>query len=139
MPGEVGRRSVLGLSVYLPDAAWHGDPSLAVRWPGVLASHKALVQGTFQMVANRHRSRADTAGASGSAAARCRQSGSGSPAGMAAGEFLEIAEKHLRSIFDSATLMADCFGMEISRAGSYSRRCHFDSPVDCRESGSEPA
>ncbi len=28
---------------------------------------------------------------------------------------------------------------EISRAGSYSRRGHFDSPVDCRESGSSSA
>src|SRR6185436_7239439 len=41
--------------------------------------------------------------------------------------------------FDSGTLTADGFGVEISRAGSYSRRCHFDSPVDCRESGSKPA
>src|SRR5215471_3169395 len=92
MPGKTERGSIFRLPVYLPDETWYGHPSLAVRWPGVLASHKALVQGTFQMVANRHRSRADTAGASGSAAARCRQSGSGSPAGMAAGEFLEIAK-----------------------------------------------
>ena len=48
-------------------------------------------------------------------------------------------KKHLRSIFDSATLTADAFGVEISRAGSYSRRCHFDSPVDRRESGRQPA
>ena len=139
MPGKTERGSIFRLPVYLPDAAWHGHPSLAVRWPGVLAGHKALVQGTFQMVANRHGSVMDAASASGSAIARCRQSRSGSPAGVAAVEFLEIAEKHLRSIFDSATLTADGFGVEISRAGSYSRRCHFDSLVDCRESGSKPA
>src|SRR5262249_13885321 len=133
-PGKTECGSIFRVPVYLPDAAWHGDPSLAVRWPGVLAGHKTLVQGTFQMVANRHRSGTDAAGASGSATARCRQSRSGSPARMAFGEFLEIAKKHLRSISGSATLMADGFGMEISRAGSYSRRCHFDSPVGCRES-----
>src|SRR5262249_14969469 len=131
--------SIFRLSVYLPDAAWHGDPSLAVRWPGVLAGHKALVQGTFPMVANRHGSGTDAASASGAATARCRQSRSGSATGMAAVERVALASKnHLRSIFASATLMADGFGVEISRAGSYSRRCHFDSPVDCRESGSEP-
>src|SRR5271155_4910570 len=91
------------------------------------------------MVAHRHGSGTDTASASGSATARCRQSRSRSPTGVAAVEFLENREKHLRSIFDSATLMADGFGVEISRADSYSRRCHFDSPVDCRESGSKPA
>ena len=47
--------------------------------------------------------------------------------------------KHLRSVFSSGTLTADGFRVEISRAGSYSRRCHFDSPVDRRESGRQPA
>src|SRR6516165_10162076 len=90
MPGKAERGSIFRLPVYLPDAAWHGHPSLAVRWPGVLAGHKALVQGTFQMVANRHGSGTDAASASGSATARCRQSRSGSPAGVAAVEFIEI-------------------------------------------------
>src|SRR5258708_7463345 len=49
------------------------------------------------------------------------------------------SKKHLRSVFDSATLTADGFGVEISRAGGYSRRCHFNSPVDRRESGHKPA
>src|ERR1700676_2910881 len=128
MPGKTERGSIFRLPVYLPDAARHGHPSLAVRWPGVLAGHQALVQGTFQMVANRHGSGTDAASASGSVTARCRPSRSVSPAGVAAGELLEIAKKHLRSIFDSATLTADGFGVEISRARSYSRRCHFDSP-----------
>ena len=61
MPGKTERGSIFRLPVYLPDAAWHGHPSLAVRWPGVLAGHKALVQGTFQMVANRHGSGTDAA------------------------------------------------------------------------------
>src|SRR6266545_2667340 len=51
----------------------------------------------------------------------------------------ENSKKHLRSVFDSGTLTADGFGVEISRAGGYSRRCHFDSPVDRRESGRKPA
>src|ERR1700689_4520104 len=95
MPGKAQRGSIFRLPVYLPDTAWHGHPSPAVRWPGVLAGHKALVQGTFQMVANRHRSGTDAASASGSATARCRQSRSGSPAGVAAVELLEIAKKTL--------------------------------------------
>src|SRR4029077_3429988 len=107
MPGKAERGSIFRLPVYLPDAAWHGHPSLAVRWPGVLAGHKALVQGTFQMVAKRHGSGTAAASASGSATARCRQSRSGSPAGVAAGEFLEIGKKHLRSVFDSGTLTTD--------------------------------
>src|SRR2546426_9547083 len=94
MPGETERRSIFGLSVYLPDAAGHGHPSLAVRWPGVLAGHKTLVQGTFQMVANRHGTGTDAASASGATAARCRQSGSGSPAGVAAVEPLKRSEKN---------------------------------------------
>src|SRR5258705_9403989 len=53
--------------------------------------------------------------------------------------FSEKPKKHLRSVFDSATLTADGFGAEISRAGGYSRRCHFDSPVDRRKSGRQPA
>src|SRR6266851_4071295 len=53
--------------------------------------------------------------------------------------FSENHKKHLRSVFDSATLTADGFGVEISRAGGYNRRCHFDSPVDRRESGRKPA
>src|SRR4249920_131904 len=89
MPGETERGSIFRLPVYLPDAAWHGHPSLAVRWPGVLAGHKTLVQGTFQMVANRRGSGTDAASASGSATARCRQSRSGSHAGVAAVELLE--------------------------------------------------
>src|SRR5258708_40114856 len=48
------------------------------------------------------------------------------------------SKKHLRSVFDSGTLTADGFGVEISRAGGYGRRCHSDSPVDRRESGSQP-
>ena len=48
-------------------------------------------------------------------------------------------KKHLRSVFDSGTLTADGFGVEISRAGGYSRRCRSDSPVDRRESGRQPA
>src|SRR5438874_9429115 len=47
-PGETERRSIFRLPVYLPDAAWHGHPSFAVRWPGVLAGHKTFVQGTIQ-------------------------------------------------------------------------------------------
>src|SRR5436305_10076748 len=92
MPGEIERRSIFRLSVYVPDAAWHGHPSLAVRWPGVLAGHKTFVQGAFQMVANRHGSGTDAASASGSATARCRQSRSGSPAGVAAVDLLEIGQ-----------------------------------------------
>src|SRR5258706_3898061 len=53
--------------------------------------------------------------------------------------FSEKPKKHLRSVFDSATLTADGFGVEISRAGGYSQRCQFDSPVDRRESGRKPA
>src|SRR5207247_8949025 len=45
----------------------------------------------------------------------------------------------LRSVFDSATLTADGFRVEIPRAGGYHRRCHFDSPVDRRESGRKSA
>src|SRR5438128_1858427 len=48
-------------------------------------------------------------------------------------------KKHLRSVFDSGTLTADGFGMEISRAGGYSRRCYSDSPVNRRESQCQPA
>jgi hypothetical protein len=51
MPGKTERGSIFRLPVYLPDAAWHGHPSLAVRWPGVLAGYKALVQGTFPRLA----------------------------------------------------------------------------------------
>src|SRR5713226_9761527 len=54
-------------------------------------------------------------------------------------EFSKNPKKHLRSVFDSATLTADGSRVEISRAGGYSRRCHFDSPVDRRESGRKPA
>src|SRR6266851_5877449 len=54
-------------------------------------------------------------------------------------EFPKNPKKHLRSVFDSATLTADGFGVEISRAGGYSRRCHSDSPVDRRESKRQPA
>src|SRR5262245_37859678 len=89
MPGKTERGSIFRLPVYLPDAAGHGHPSLAVRWPGVLAGHKALVQGTFQMVANRHGTSTDAAGASGSATVGCRQSRSGSSAGVAAVDLLE--------------------------------------------------
>src|SRR5579871_2693237 len=37
-------------------------------------------------------------------------------------------EKHLRSVFDSATLSADGCGGAISRASGNGRRCHRDSP-----------
>src|ERR1017187_4232846 len=98
MPGKAERGSIFRLPVYLPDAAW--------------------VQGTFQMVANRHGTGTDAASAPGSATARCRQSRSGSPTGMAAVEPLrKIHKKHLRSVFDSATLTADGFGGYRSWAG----------------------
>ncbi len=93
LPGETERRSIFRLPVYLPDAAWHGHPSFAVRRPGVLAGHKTFVQGTFQMVANRHGSGTDAARASGSATARCRQSRSRSAAGVAAVEPLKKSTK----------------------------------------------
>src|SRR5580704_18641865 len=54
-------------------------------------------------------------------------------------EFSKTPKKHLRSVFDSDTLTADGFRVEISRAGSNSRRTHFHSPVDRRESGCQPA
>src|ERR1019366_2755602 len=94
MPREIERGSIFRLPVYLPHAAWHGHPSFAVRWPGVLAGHKTLVQGTFQMVAHRHGTGTDAASASGSATARCRQSRSGSPAGVAAVEPLKKSTKN---------------------------------------------
>src|SRR6266851_9186779 len=95
------------------------------------------------MVAHRHGSGANAAGASGATAARGRQSGRRSSTGMAALEYLKglskNPQKYLRSVYDSATLTADGFRVEISRAGGYSRRCHFDSPIDRRESGRKPA
>src|SRR5207302_8110823 len=60
-------------------------------------------------------------------------------AALQSGRDFRIYKKHLRSVFDSATLTADGFGVEISRAGSNSRRTHFHSPVDRRESGRQPA
>src|ERR1700687_3881079 len=51
----------------------------------------------------------------------------------------EIFTKDLRSVFSSGTLITDAFRVEISRAGSYSRRGRFHSPVDRRESGRPPA
>src|SRR5437016_4813000 len=95
MPGETERGSIFRLPIYLPHSAWHGHSSFAVRWPGVLAGHKTPIQGAFQMVANRHGSGTDAASASGSATAGCRQSRSGSPAGVAAVEPLKKSQKAL--------------------------------------------
>jgi hypothetical protein len=50
------------------------EKSFAIRWPGVLAGDKTLIQGAFPMVAHRHRSGATAASASGAAAAGGRQS-----------------------------------------------------------------
>src|SRR5438034_9000016 len=95
------------------------------------------------MVAHRHGSGSNAAGASGATAARGRQSGRGSSAGVATLKYLKdyrkIHKKHLRSVHDSATLTADGFRVAISRAGGYSQRYRFDSPIDRRESGRKPA
>ena len=61
-------------------------------WLATKRLSKGRFKWTFQMVANRHGSDTDSASASGSAIARCRQSRSGSPAGVAAVELLEIAK-----------------------------------------------
>src|SRR5580693_5280913 len=95
MPGETERRSIFRLPVYLPHSPWHGHSSVTVRRPGVLAGHKAFVQGTFYMVAHWHGAGTHAAGASGSATARCRQSGSRSSAGMAAVARLKKSQKAL--------------------------------------------
>src|SRR6185369_2194802 len=95
MSGETEYRSIFRLLVYFPDAAWHGHPSFAVRWPGVLAGYETFVQGTFQMVAHRDGTGTDAASASGSVANRCRQSRSGRPAVVATAEPLKKPEKAL--------------------------------------------
>ena len=115
--------------------------AFAVRRPGVLAGHQTVIEGAFPMVAHRH----------GTCARRCeriRRSCCSRPAirtrklhrrGVPCIPKRIADKKHLRSVFDSGTLTADGFGVEISRAGGYSRRCHFHSPVDRRESGRQPA
>src|SRR5690242_6642548 len=92
MPGETQRGSIFRLPVYLPDAAWHGHPTLALRWPGVLAGHNALVQVTFQMESSRHGSGTDSASTSDSDTTRCREPRSERPADVAAVELLEITK-----------------------------------------------
>ena len=47
MSREAERRSIFRLPVYLPHSPWHGHSSVTVRRPGVLAGHKAFVQGAF--------------------------------------------------------------------------------------------
>ena len=66
--------SIFRLPVYLPDSAWHGHPSFTVRWPGVLAGDKTLIEGAFPMVAHRHGTGTNAASAPGATAARGRQS-----------------------------------------------------------------
>src|SRR6266849_4098998 len=118
MPGEVRRRPVFRLLVYLPNSARNGHPSLTVRRPGVLAGYQTPVQGTFPVVAHGHRSGPNTPGTSGTVTAGRRQPRRRSSAGMAAAEHLKIATtKLLRSVLDSGTLSADAFSVPISGPG----------------------
>jgi len=65
MPGKTERGSVLRVPVHFPVPEWNGHQTLAVRRPRVLAGDEAIVKGTFPVVANRRRTRADLAGTSG--------------------------------------------------------------------------
>src|ERR1043166_1594614 len=90
------------------------------------------------MVAHWHGTGTHAARASGSVTSRCRQSRDRSPAAMAAFQRLKKSRKHLRSVFDSATLSADVYGVEISRTSGNSRRHRFDSPLDHGKPRSQP-
>src|SRR4029450_3491340 len=81
--------------IHLPDPEWNRHPHFAVRRPGILAGHKALVEGTFPMVADGHRGCPDAAGASGAVAAGGRKPRCRSSARMAATERLKDSEKKL--------------------------------------------
>ena len=48
MPGETERRSIFRLPVYLPDAAWHGHPSLQYDGQGFWLATKRLSKGRFK-------------------------------------------------------------------------------------------
>src|SRR5271167_4460289 len=93
MPGETERRSVFRLPVHFPVAEWNGYPNLAVRWPRVLAGDEAIVKRTVQVVADRRRTGADIAGASGAVAVGGGQPGNRSRSSVAKSKLKNLQQK----------------------------------------------
>ena len=122
MPGETARRSIFRLPVYLPHPAWHGHQGLTFDGQGFWLATKRLSKGRFRWWPTGDGTGADAASASGAVAAGGRQSGDGSPAGVAAGELIEQYNKTLAFRFRLWHTDGRWRRVEISRAGDHSRQ-----------------
>ena len=132
MPGEIGRRSIFRLPVYLPEPAWHGDPSFAYDGQGFWLATKRLSKGRFEWWPT---------GTEAARTLRAHQAqlllAAGNPDAEAppawrplnAEKELPNIQKHLRSVFDSATLTADATEWRYRGRVITADRYRFHSPV----------